>query len=231
MHSPDSDNEMIHTPPDSLQVPDVIPIFPLPRVVLLQGEVLPLHVFEPRYVAMVRDAIATHRVIGIVEVVPGHEDDLPGSPPVQEYGCVGFIASYEELSDGRYLMWLIGLERFRIEEELETDMLYRQVRVLYQPIEESAKRLAKIRALREELRSMLPGLVDLEDAARIQFENHMDEISDSQLIALATQILEIPPDRKQDLLEAETLTDRFLMVYEDLYRHLDVNPDDITGVE
>jgi Lon protease-like protein len=225
MHTPDRDNDQVTPPPDTLEVPDVIPIFPLPKVVLLQGEVLPLHVFEPRYVEMVRDAIATHRVIGIVEVVPGHETDLPGSPPVRDFGCVGFIASYEEMPDGRFLMWLIGLERFQIEEELEPDTLYRQVRVLYQPISESPKRLAAIRALREELRDLLPGLVDLEDTARTQFEKHMDEISDSQLIALATQILEISSDRKQKLLEAETLSERFLMVYEDLYRHLDLNPD------
>ncbi len=231
MHGPDPNDQIVTPPPDTLDVPDVIPIFPLPRVVLLQGEVLPLHVFEPRYVEMVRDAIATHRVIGIVEVVPGHEADLPGSPPVRDYGCVGFIASYEELPDGRFLMWLIGLERFQIETEIEAETLYRQVRVHYQPIVESPKRLAGIRALRQELRELLPGLVDLEDSARTQFENHMDEISDSQLIALATQILEISSDRKQELLEAETLSDRFLMVYEDLYRHLDLNPEGVDEVQ
>ena len=212
-------------PPETVEVPDVIPIFPLPRVVLLPSEVLPLHIFEPRYIELVHDAIATHRVIGMVEVLPGHEEELHGSPPVREIGCVGFIAAHEELEDGRFLMWLLGLERFRVERELEVPTSYRQVQVLYQPTPESAKRLAGIRSLRQELRSLLPTFVDLDDASRDQFTNHMAEVSDSQLIALASQILELPSDRKQRLLEASTLSERFLMVYEDLYRHLDRNPE------
>jgi Lon protease-like protein len=212
-------------PPETVHVPDVIPIFPLPRVVLLPSEVLPLHVFEPRYIEMVGDAVASHRVIGMVEVLPGHEDELPQSPPVREIGCVGFIAAHEELEDGRFLMWLLGLERFRLERELEVPTSYRQVQVQYSPTPESPKRLAGIRPLRQELRSLLPTLVDLDDASRELFTNHMAEVSDAQLIALASQILELPAERKQTLLEAGTLSERFLMVYEDLYRHLDQNPE------
>jgi Lon protease-like protein len=212
-------------PPESVPVPDVIPIFPLPRVVLLPSEVLPLHVFEPRYIELVRDAVASHQVIGMVEVLPGHEDELPQSPPVRDIGCVGFIASQEELEDGRFLLWLLGLERFRIERELEVATSYRQVQVQYEPTPESPKRLAGIRPLRQELRSLLPTLVDLDDGSREQFSNHMAEVADAQLIALAAQILELPSERKQTLLEAANLSERFLMVYEDLYRHLDQNPE------
>jgi Lon protease-like protein len=212
-------------PPETVDVPDVIPIFPLPRVVLLPAEVLPLHVFEPRYLELVRDALASHRVIGMVEVLPGHERELPGSPPVRDVGCVWFIAAHEEIEDGRILMWLLGLERFQIEQELDVPTGYRQVRVEYQPTPESPKRLAGIRQLRQELRNLLPGIVDLDDSSREQFAHHMSEVSDSQLIALASQILEIPSDRKQTLLESGTLSERFLMVYEDLYRHLDTNPE------
>jgi len=212
-------------PPETVQVPDVIPIFPLPRVVLLPAEVLPLHVFEPRYIELVRDAVASHKVIGMVEVLPGHENDLPNSPPVREVGCVGFIAAHEEVEEGRFLMWLLGLERFQIEQELDVPTSYRQVRVQYHPTLESPKRLAGIRQLRQELRTLLPGMVDLDEASREQFAHHMAEVSDAQLIALASQILEIPSERKQTLLEAGTLSERFLMVYEDLYRHLDTNPE------
>ena len=212
-------------PPETVDVPDVIPIFPLPKVVLLPSEVLPLHIFEPRYIELVRDAVASHRVIGMVEVLPGREDELPQSPPVREVGCVGFIASHEELEDGRFLMWLLGLERFQIEQELAVGTSYRQVRVRYNPTPESPKRLAGIRPLRQELRTLLPGFVDLDESSREQFARHMAEVSDAQLIALASQILEIPSERKQALLEAGTLSERFLMVYEDLYRHLDTNPE------
>jgi hypothetical protein len=210
-----------------MDVPDVIPIFPLPKTALLPGEVLPLHIFEPRYRALVRDAVATHKVIGIVQVVPGFETELPGSPPVRETGCIGYIASHEELPDGRYMLWLLGLERFRILEELDSSTAYRQARVRYEPTPESPKRLAEIRALRQELRDLLPGLVELDNAALEQFAHHVGEVSDAQLIALACQILNVSSDRKQEVLEAGSLSDRFLMLYEDLYKHLDVNP----GVE
>jgi hypothetical protein len=161
----------------------------------------------------------------MVEVLPGHEDELPQSPPVREVGCVGFVATHEELDDGRFLMWLLGLERFYIEQELEVSTGYRQVRVRYKPTPESPRRLAGIRPVRQELRALLPGFVDLDESSREQFARHMAEVSDAQLIALASQILEIPSERKQTLLEAGTLSERFLMVYEDLYRHLDANPE------
>ena len=225
MHDSTFENSPKAPPPETVDVPDVIPIFPLPKVVLLPSEILPLHVFEPRYIDLVRDAIASHRVIGMVEVLPGHEDELEQSPPVREVGCVGFLATHEELEDGRYLMWLLGLERFYIKQELEVPTSYRQVRVQYEPTPESPRRLAGIRPLRQELRSLLPDFVDLDDSSRELFARHMAEVSDSQLIALASQILEMPSERKQTLLEVETLSERFLMVYEDLYRHLDTNPE------
>ena len=225
MHSSIFEDGPKAPPPETVDVPDVIPIFPLPKVVLLPSEVLPLHVFEHRYIELVRDTVASHRVIGMVEVLPGHEDELPRSPPVREIGCVGFIATHEELDDGRFLMWLLGLERFHIEQELEVSTSYRQVRVRYEPTPESPKRLAGIRSLRQELRTLLPDFIDLDESSRDLFARHMADVSDAQLIALASQILELPSERKQTLLEAGTLSERFLMVYEDLYRHLDTNPE------
>lgn len=224
MHAPAPEDQLEGLNPTTLDVPDVIPIFPLPKTVLLPGEVLPLHIFEPRYRALVRDAVDAHKVIGIVAVEPGFENELPGAPPVRAMGCIGYIASHEELEDGRYLLWLLGLERFRILEELAAETDYRQVRVSYEPTLESPKRLAEIRGLRQEMRNLLPGLVEMDKAAVDQFTQHIADVSDAQLIALACQILEIPSDRKQTVLEAESLSERFLMLYEDLYKHLDANP-------
>ena len=102
-------------------------------------------------------------------------------------------------------MWLLGLERFEIEKELDVSTSYRQVHVRYEPTPESPKRLAGIRPLRQELRTILPTLVDLDDASREQFSKHMAEVSDAQLIALASQILELTAGRTPALLEAETL--------------------------
>jgi Lon protease-like protein len=210
--------------PGMIQIPEIIPIFPLPGTVLMPGEVLPLHIFEPRYREMVRDALSSHRVIGMVESLPDVDTSDVGRAVVRDIGCVGFIAQHKELPDGRFMLWLLGLERFHIDEELSAATGYRQVRVSYLPADESAERLAGIQPLRQELRGLLPQLMDMDDSSRELLVGQMQEVTDTQLIALACQILEMPSDRKQQILEAPTIVDRFLMVYEDVYSHLDVSP-------
>lgn len=210
---------------DTIMVPDVIPIFPLRGTVLLPGEVLPLHIFEPRYRDMVRDALASHRVIGMVESLAESSGSDTGLSPVRAVGCIGLIAQHQELPDGRYLLWLLGLERFHIDEELETSTRYRRVRVTYIPAQQSAQRLAGIQPLRTELRGLLPSLLEADNETRDMLAGQMDAVTDTQLIALACQILELGSARKQEILEAESQTDRFMMVYEDVYRHLELNPD------
>jgi len=212
--------------PGILRVPDVIPIFPLSGTVLMPGEVLPLHIFEPRYRAMVRDALAGHKVIGMVQALPASPGEDSGLARVCEVGCLGLIAQHEELPDGRFLLWLLGLERFHIDQELTAATAYRQVKVHYTPVEAPALRLAGIQPLRQELRSMLPLLIDTDDSTQSLLVSQMEEISDTQLIALACQILELGADRRQAILEASSQVDRFLMIYEDVYRHLDLHPSD-----
>jgi len=214
--------------PDSLasglvNIPEMIPVFPLAEVVLLPGEVLPLHIFEPRYRAMVQDALDGHRVIGIVEVDQNAPTVEP--TPIRSVGCVGFIAEHQQLPDGRFLIWLLGIERFSVDEELPVDTQYRQARVTYTPIEENARELVGLQPIRSELRQVLPRLVDVDEASRGKLQVQMGEVSDSQLIALASQILELPSLRKRELLEADNQVDRFMMVYEELYRHLDGRPE------
>jgi Lon protease-like protein len=209
--------------PGLVNIPEMIPVFPLAEVVLLPGEVLPLHIFEPRYRAMVQDALDSHRVIGIVEVDQGAPIVEP--TPIRDVGCVGFIAEHQQLPDGRFLIWLLGIERFSVDEELPVDTMYRQVRVTYTPIEEDAQALAGLQPIRTELREVLPRLVDLDESSRGKLQVQMGEVSDSQLIALASQILELSSPRKRELLEADNQVERFMMVYEELYRHLDDRPD------
>ena len=93
-------------PPETVDVPDVIPIFPLPKVVLLPSEVLPLHIFEPRYVDMVRDALASHRVIGMVDVLRGffeQNDNLV----LRGIEDIGFVAE-GAISGGDYFDYVDG---------------------------------------------------------------------------------------------------------------------------
>jgi len=117
----------------SADLPEVIPVFPLPGALLLPRGQMPLNIFEPRYLAMVDDSLRDgHRLIGMIQPDPAH----PGpsdKPTLFKIGCVGRITQLAETGDGRYLMQLTGVARFQIEEELNVATLYRQYRVTYQP--------------------------------------------------------------------------------------------------
>jgi len=106
-------------------LPTVIPVFPLDGAVLLPSGALPLQIFEPRYLNMVDDAMAGHRLIGMVQTGPGGDRAKPGLAKV---GCVGRITTYSETGDGKYLITLTGICRFRLSEELSAMTPYRQVR-------------------------------------------------------------------------------------------------------
>ena len=211
MHGSTPTDDFSPTSGGLVNLPHLIPVFPLSKVVLLPGEVLPLHIFEPRYRAMVRDALSGQRVIGMVEFADDAKDPTPSTPRIRDVGCVGFIAEHKELPDGRFLLWLLGLERFTIDEEVAVDTLYRQARVTYTPIHESAAAMAGLQPVRNELRRVLPQLVHLDEDDRSKIQEQMGEISDSQLIALACQILELSGQSKRRLLEADNQVDRFML--------------------
>jgi Lon protease-like protein len=108
-------------------------VFPLAGALLLPRGQMPLNIFEPRYLAMIDDALRSgHRLIGMIQpdtTHPGRED----KPNLFRVGCVGRITQIAETGDGRYLLQLTGIARFRIEEELAVDTPYRQARVSYRP--------------------------------------------------------------------------------------------------
>jgi Lon protease-like protein len=114
-------------------LPEIIPVFPLPGALLLPRGQMPLNIFEPRYLAMVDDAFASgRRLIGMIQPDAAH----PGAesrPNLFKVGCVGRITQLAETGDGRYLMQLTGIARFRVLEELPVVTLYRQCRVSFTP--------------------------------------------------------------------------------------------------
>src|SRR5947209_19136844 len=121
-------NAVYQNPAD---LPDVIPVFPLPGALLLPRGQMPLNIFEPRYVAMVDDALRSgHRLIGMIQPDAAHLGS-ESRPNLYSIGCVGRITQLAETGDGRYLLELTGVTRFRIEEELIVHTPYRQCRVDY----------------------------------------------------------------------------------------------------
>lgn len=109
-------------------LPSVIPVFPLPKVILFPESNLPLNIFEPRYLKMVDDARANHGIIGMIQP-KSTEGGLEGNPAIQAVGGAGRITHYVETEDGRYLIRLTGISRFRVEEELTVTTPYRQTKV------------------------------------------------------------------------------------------------------
>src|SRR5690348_4130250 len=115
------------------ELPENIPVFPLPGALLLPRGQMPLNIFEPRYLAMVDDSLRDgHRLIGMIQPDTAH----PGAndkPNLYRVGCAGRITQLAETGDGRYLIQLTGVARFRIEQELTVSTSYRQCLVTYAP--------------------------------------------------------------------------------------------------
>lgn len=111
--------------PQLKDLPTVIPVFPLPEVLLLPGGMLPLNIFEPRYLAMVKAVLGADRMIGMVQPQPA--EGPAGNPALYVTGCAGRIARFEEAPDGRYLISLMGVCRFDIAGELAPCDGYRRV--------------------------------------------------------------------------------------------------------
>ena len=116
-----------------IEMPGVISVFPLPGALLLPRGQMPLNIFEPRYLAMVDDALRDgHRLIGMIQPDIAH-GGAADKPSLYKIGCAGRITQFAESGDGRYLIELTGVARFRIEEELKVSTSYRQCRVTYAP--------------------------------------------------------------------------------------------------
>jgi hypothetical protein len=110
-------------------LPQVIPVFPLDGALLLPHASRPLNIFEPRYLNMLDDAMAAERIIGLVQTAGG----LRERPHLAHIGCAGRVTSFTETPDGRYLVTLTGLARFRLQDELSVQTPYRQARVDFAP--------------------------------------------------------------------------------------------------
>ena len=185
-----------------------VPIFPLAGALLFPRTQLPLHIFEPRYRAMVRDALASDRLIAMVQprdvaLVEGESDDRP--PPLFEVGCIGRISACDELDDGRFNIVLEGLSRFRIAREAEVATPYRQVdadRDGFDEDPEATLGIAQRAEVEREARAYaesLGYLVDWESVARLD---------DEMLVNGISQIAPLDVGSKQALLEANDLAAR-----------------------
>jgi Lon protease-like protein len=180
-----------------------VPVFPLAGALLFPGAQLPLHVFEPRYRAMIRDALSGDKLIAMIQPRPGPEDDP--APVLFEVGCIGRIEACEELEDGRYNIVLEGLSRFRIAREARVETPYRQVdadRSGFPGEDDEVLGMVQRAEIEREARAYADSLgyaVDWESVGRLD---------DEMLVNGIAQIAPLDVGSKQALLEAPDLATR-----------------------
>ena len=181
-------------------MPRRLAIFPLPGAILFPRSYLPLHIFEPRYRAMIRDALASDKLIAMIQ--PKDEDEPPA---LFEVGCIGRISASDELDDGRFNIVLEGLSRFRIAREAEVATPYRQVDADRSGFDEEVDEvlgLAQRAEVERESRAYADSLgyeVDWESVGRLD---------DEMLVNGIAQIAPLDVGSKQALLEARDLATR-----------------------
>ncbi len=187
-------------------LPLVIPVFPLDGALLLPGGQLPLNIFEPRYLNMFDDAMSGERIIGMVQTRAGGDDERPNLAPV---GCAGRVTSFAETSDGRYLVTLTGVCRFRVGAELPARSPYRQVRADFTAFEDDLHEAPAQAAATGEASPLLAALRRYLDHRGLAIDWTSAETAPSDaLINSLAMALPFEPVEKQALLEAPTLADR-----------------------
>src|ERR1700691_3908070 len=192
--------------PDAL--PDVIAVFPLPGALLLPRGQVPLNVFEPRYLAMADDALRSpHRIIGMIQPDPTPPGADENKPHLFRIGCVGRSTQFAEAGDGRYLIQLTGVARFRIEEELAVTTLYRQCRVSYQPfLDDFTARKGEDEVDRK---ALLRTLADFLKANKLKADwDGIENAPNEALVNALAMMSPYGPAEKQALLEAPDLKTR-----------------------
>ncbi|MGH7766476.1 MAG: LON peptidase substrate-binding domain-containing protein [Candidatus Binatia bacterium] len=186
----------------------VIPVFPLPNVVLFPKLQLPLHIFEPRYRQMVRDAMAHRGLIGMALLRGDWEKNYYANPEIYGIGCLGKIVGITPLPDGRYNILLHGLTEYEIEEEVLGETPYRQARVaLRGDLALAAVEKTAIASFQREILELARGTIQEDDSPLMKI------LSDSTIDAatwlnLCCFSFDIAPVEKQSLLEAKSLQER-----------------------
>jgi ATP-dependent Lon protease len=199
-------------------------LFPLPNLVLFPHAVAPLHIFEPRYVAMMEDALAGDQLIAMALLLPGWEPDYEGRPPVAPVACVGRIATHVRLPDGRYNLLLAGLQRAAIRRELPPKRPFREAQVELLEDCYSAAGAELRTTYRDELRDIFLRRLPPATAAREQFDQMMSRsLPLGTLVDVVAYAVGWPVEFKQHLLE-ELDVDRRAALLLDRLRQLDQPP-------
>lgn len=184
----------------------VIPVFPLPNVVFFPKTHLPLHIFEPRYRQMVKDAMASHKLIGMALLRGDWEKNYHGDAEIYPVGCVGEIVSATPLPDGRYNIVLYGLREYEIQQQIFDLTPYRQAKVLFRD-EPGGLEQALPSSLKREILDLLRQTLEGEESDLLKILSDSSVDGETWLniccFSVDASVLE-----KQSLLEAKSLEER-----------------------
>ncbi len=186
-----------------MTLPEVIPVFPLPNVVFFPRMPLPLHIFEPRYRAMVREVARGARLIGMALLRGDWQRDYYGRPPIFATGTVGEMVHVEELPEGRFNIVLRGLREYAIVRELER-AAYREAVVVWR----AADPAPLPPGLREGVGALVRRYLVLRGKAVGEEDLLRGSVDDETFVNFLAQHLDVEPLDKQALLEAATLAER-----------------------
>ena len=187
-----------------IELPKQIPVFPLSNFIIFPKTTVPLNIFEPRYIDMIDDAMKSDRIIGMVQPKKSNQN----IPVLYNIGCAGKITSFNETEDGRYLIVLNGISRFKIVEELKNDKLYRECSVSFdkfygdfEEIKEEIK-FSDLELIFKNIKSLLVNegyVVNWKDFEKQDFNQTINTLAMASPFTL---------EEKQILLETNSLNER-----------------------
>lgn len=185
-------------------LPDIMPVFPLPGALLLPRSRLPLHIFEPRYLAMLDDALKTpHRLIGMIQPLGANME----AKSLQAIGCAGRVTAFSETEDGRYMITLAGISRFRVLNEVDGFTPYRRCNVSWAGFERDLGSQETDKGFDRDLFFKL--LQRYFEAEELDTDwDSLREADDELLINSLSMLCPFEPEDKQALLEAPSLETR-----------------------
>ena len=182
-------------------LPKTIPIFPLSNFIIFPKTTVPLNIFEPRYIEMINDAMSSDRIIGMIQP----KNNIQSKPSLYDIGCAGKITSFNETEDGRYIIILTGISRFKITEEIKTEKLYRQCKVNFSVFSNDlVKKNIEIKF--SDLKLIFKDLKNLfmKQGYKINWED-LEKQSLDQTINTLSMASPFSLEEKQILLESKTL--------------------------
>tara|TARA_B100000965_G_scaffold351661_1_gene326400 strand:+ start:18 stop:662 length:645 start_codon:yes stop_codon:yes gene_type:complete len=185
-------------------LPNKIPVFPLSNFIIFPRTTVPLNIFEPRYIDMIDDAMKSNRIIGMVQPKETNQN----VPNLYNIGCAGRITSFNETNDGRYLIVLVGISRFKIVEELKNNKLYRECSINFSDfnfdLEENKEEIkfSELKPIFNELKSLFNKegyIINWKELEKQSLDQTINALSMASPFSL---------EEKQALLETNNLNDR-----------------------